>query len=86
MKLPEAVRASDLDWTILRPGGLTDESGTGRVRIESEPFGGRISRDDVASVLARLLPDPRAAGRILYLNGGPETIEDALESVLAERR
>jgi uncharacterized protein YbjT (DUF2867 family) len=78
----EAVRASDRDWTILRPGGLTDEPGTGRVRIESEPFSGRIARDDVAGVLARLLPDRRAHSRILYLNGGEDPIERALNDVL----
>jgi uncharacterized protein YbjT (DUF2867 family) len=82
----KAVAASDRDWTILRPGGLTDEPGTGSVRIAPEPFSGRIPRDDVASVLARLLPDPRALGRILYVNGGRESIEDAVESVLAARR
>lgn len=82
----EAVRASDRDWTILRPGGLTDEPGTGHVRIAADPFNGRIPRDDVAAVLARLLPDPRAFGRVLYLNGGSEPIGDAVESVLAARR
>ena len=82
----EAVVASDRDWTILRPGGLTDDPGTGRVRIATEAFNGRIPRDDVAGALARLLHDPRAIGRILYVNRGPETIEDALEGVLAARR
>ena len=35
-----AVRASNREWTIVRPGGLTDDSGTGRVRIDSAPFPG----------------------------------------------
>ena len=82
----EAVRASDRDWTVLRPGGLTDEPGSGRVRIESEPFGGRIARSDVAGVLARLLPDPRSYGSVLYLNGGEEPIEQALDRVLGTDR
>src|SRR5882762_41174 len=30
-----AVQASDLEWTILRPGALTDDPGTGRVRLET---------------------------------------------------
>ena len=79
----EAVRSSDRDWTILRPGGLTDDPGTGRVRIESAPFRGRIARDDVAAVVAQLLPDPRAVGRILYVNGGDDPIEQALARVLS---
>lgn len=82
----DAVRASDRDWTILRPGGLTDEPGTGRVRLKATAFGGRIPREDVASVLARLLPDRRANGSILYLNGGDEPIGEALEGVLGGRR
>ncbi len=82
----DAVRASDLDWTILRPGGLTDDAGSGRIRIALEPFNGRIPRDDVAAVLVRLLDDPRAVGRVLYVNGGSESIEEAVESVLAGGR
>lgn len=79
----EAVRGSDRDWSIVRPGRLTDDQGTGRVRIDSAPFRGSIPRDDVAAVLARLLHDPRASRRILYVNGGKEAIEQALEDVLS---
>lgn len=82
----EAVRASDRDWTVLRPGGLTDDSGSGRVRIESEPFSGRVARSDVAAVLAQLLPDPHSYGRVLYVNGGEEPIEEALDRVLGADR
>lgn len=78
-----AVQASDLDWTVVRPGGLTDDPGTGRVRLDSAPFRGRVPRDDVAAVLARLLSDPRAARRVLYVNGGSEPIDEALTRVLA---
>lgn len=78
----EAVRNSDREWTIVRPGRLTDEPGTDRVRIDSEPFRGEVARDDVAAVLARLLNDERAARRVLYVNGGEEPIERALERVL----
>lgn len=78
----EAVAASDRDWTVLRPGGLTDDPGTGRVRIDSRAFSGRVARDDVAAVLAGLLSDPRAYGQILYVNDGPDPIKDGLENVL----
>ena len=73
-----AVQASDREWTILRPGRLTDDPGTGRVRLQSEPFRGQIARDDVAEVLDALLQEPRTAGAILYLNEGDETIEQAI--------
>ena len=80
----EAVQSSDREWTILRPGGLTDEPATGRVRLSATPYRGRIPRDDVAAVLARLLPDPRAVGRVLYINGGDEPLDEALENALTE--
>lgn len=78
----QAVQASDRDWTIVRPGVLTDDPGTGRVRIDADPFRGEVTRDDVAAVLAALLHDPRASHRILYVNGGEQAIDTALEDVL----
>lgn len=77
-----ALAASDREWTILRPGGLTDDAGTGSVRIGSAPFSGPVPRDDVASVLARLLADSRSAGRVLYLSSGAQPIGQALDEVL----
>jgi uncharacterized protein YbjT (DUF2867 family) len=75
-----ALAASDREWTILRPGRLTDDPGTGRVRIASEPFRGDIPRDDVAAVLEALLHEPRSAGRTLYVNAGDDPVEWALEA------
>ena len=79
-----AVQASDREWTILRPGGLTDDAGTGSVRLGSTPFSGPVPRDDVASVLAGLLADSRSAGRVLYLSSGPQPIGAALDEVLGK--
>src|SRR3984885_7396875 len=78
-----AVRASERPWTIVRPGALTDDPGTGRIRIDTDPFRGQVTRDDVAEVLAAVLYDGRAVGRILYVNGGNEPIAEALDRVLA---
>jgi len=77
-----ALEASDREWTILRPGGLTDDAGTGSVRIGSTPFSGPVPRDDVASVLARLLTDSRSAGHVLYLSSGAQSIQQGLDEVL----
>lgn len=79
----EAVQTSDREWTIVRPGGLTDDPATGRVRIQSAPFRGSVPRDDVAAVLARLLHDPRFSRHVLYVNGGERPVEQALEAVLS---
>src|SRR4051812_14187450 len=52
----EYVIKSGLDYTIVRPGGLTDDQGTGRVQISTElGHRGKIPRDDVAAVLAAVL-------------------------------
>jgi uncharacterized protein YbjT (DUF2867 family) len=77
-----AVQASDRDWTVVRPGGLTDDPGTGRVRVETGPFHGRVPRDDVAAVLARLLSDPRARQHVLYVNGGSDPVEEAVSRAI----
>ncbi len=78
----EAVRASSLDWTILRPAQLLDTPGTDRVRLGSdlEPQG--VTRDDVAAVLAAVLDEPRAVGRQWDLVGGDASVRDALEAAL----
>jgi nucleoside-diphosphate-sugar epimerase len=78
-----AVKASDRAWTIVRPGRLTDEPGTGRVRIDTAPFRGEVSRDDVAEVLAAVLHEPRANHRVLYVNGGEDPVEDVLTHLLS---
>jgi nucleoside-diphosphate-sugar epimerase len=78
-----AVIESDRKWTILRPGRLTDGPGRGRVRIDQEPFRGEVPRDDVAAVLGRLVHDVRSDHRVLYVNGGEDPIEQALEKLLS---
>jgi nucleoside-diphosphate-sugar epimerase len=78
-----AVKGSDRGWSIVRPGRLTDEPGTGRVRIDTTPFRGDVSREDVAEVLAAVLHNPLATHRVLYVNGGEEPVADALGRVLA---
>src|ERR1700761_6301803 len=65
-----AGTASEREWVIVRPGRLTDDPGTGTARIETEPFRGEVSRDDVAAVLAAVLTDAGAPGRILDAHRG----------------
>jgi uncharacterized protein YbjT (DUF2867 family) len=77
----EAVAASGLDYTIVRPGRLTEDPGTGRVRIgESVPWG-EVSRDDVAAVLAATLREPATIGKTFELVGGEAEIEAALAAL-----
>jgi uncharacterized protein YbjT (DUF2867 family) len=78
----QAVMAGDLDWTVVRPGPLTDAPGTGTVRLETEPFRDDVTRDDVARVIAATLAEPRSAGLILYVADGDVPVEDALAATL----
>lgn len=77
-----AVMADDREWTILRPGRLTDDPGTGQVRIDTTPYRSEVPRDDVAAVLTAVLHQPGAAGRILYVNAGEEPLAQALAAAL----
>jgi uncharacterized protein YbjT (DUF2867 family) len=78
-----ALRASDRDWTIVRPVYLSDDPGGGRVDIRTAPLEGEVPRDDVASVLAAVVHEPRAAHATLYVSSGEAPIEQALERALA---
>ncbi|MGW1008662.1 SDR family oxidoreductase [Streptomyces termitum] len=78
----DAVRArTGLEWTVLRPGALTDDAGTGRVRLAAATGRGRISRDDVAAVLAELVETPGTAGLTLELVEGPTPVAVAVRDV-----
>jgi len=76
MAAEDALRArDDLDLTIVRPGRLTDDPGTGLVRLGpvggEPPVGyGEVPREDVAAVLLALLDAPASAGAVLDLIGG----------------
>ncbi|MEV5510460.1 NAD(P)H-binding protein [Streptomyces orinoci] len=77
----EDVRArAGLDWTILRPGSLTDDPGTGRVRLAESTGRGSVTRDDVAAVLAALLNEPGTAGRTLELVSGDTPVAEAVRA------
>jgi uncharacterized protein YbjT (DUF2867 family) len=69
----------DLDWTVLRPGRLTDEPGTGRVHLAAPPVpSGAVPRDDVAATLLALLDAPGSRGRTLELVSGGTPIAEAV--------
>jgi len=76
-----AVRGSDRQWTIVRPGVLTDDPGTGRVRLSIDPFRGAVAREDVAAVLDAVLGQRLAIEKIFYVNGGEDPIDQALAAI-----
>ncbi|MEV4946192.1 SDR family oxidoreductase [Streptomyces sp. NPDC053755] len=78
----DSVRSrSALDWTILRPGMLTDDAGTGLIRLEAHTGRGPVPRDDVAAVLAELVETPATAGLTLELVSGSVPVSVAVKAV-----
>jgi uncharacterized protein YbjT (DUF2867 family) len=75
------VRARPLDWTVLRPGRLTDDPGTGRVLLAPSVPRGAVTRDDVAAVLVELLDRPGTSGLVLELVGGDVAVADAVAAL-----
>lgn len=75
------LRGRDLDWTVLRPGSLTNDPGTGLVLLADKTGRGRITRDDVALVLAGLCDTPASIGRTLELIAGETPVAEALTSL-----
>jgi uncharacterized protein YbjT (DUF2867 family) len=78
----EALVASSLRWTIVRPGSLTDEPGMGLVDL-STGLGrrGSIPRDDVAAVLRACLDVPETAGLILEALAGDRDVDLAVRAL-----
>jgi uncharacterized protein YbjT (DUF2867 family) len=74
------LRARDLDWTVLRPGSLTDDPAVGTVQLSPDAPRGDVPRADVAAVLVALLDEPRSAGAVLQLIGGPTPVAEAVQA------
>jgi uncharacterized protein YbjT (DUF2867 family) len=67
-----------LDSTIVRPGHLTNDPGTGRVTIASQTGRGDIPREDVAAVLLAVLDTPATAGHTFEVVSGDTEIAEAV--------
>ncbi|MFJ4474466.1 SDR family oxidoreductase [Streptomyces xanthochromogenes] len=78
----DAVRShKNLDWTVLRPGMLTNDAGKGLVTLAASTGRGTIPRDDVAAVLAELVDSPATAGLTLELISGSAPVTVAVKGV-----
>ena len=78
----DRLRAAGLDYTILRPGKLTNDAGTGKIEL-AESLGryGDITRDDVAKLLLALVDAPASYNRTLEVLAGDTPIAEAIESL-----
>ena len=75
------LRGRDLDWTIVRPGGLTDDAGTGQVSVGRTVERGSVPRADVAEVIATALVEGTAVRTQFELVSGDLPISDALATI-----
>ncbi|MFS7246479.1 SDR family oxidoreductase [Rahnella inusitata] len=72
------LRKSGLDWTIIRPGPLTDDAATGLVTLSEHAGRGEVTREDVALVVVALLQTPSSTGKQWELRGGDTPVRDAV--------
>jgi uncharacterized protein YbjT (DUF2867 family) len=75
------LQKSGLEYTIVRPGYLTDDPGTGRIEAAPELRRGQIPRDDVAATLLAVLDAPNTIGKAFELLSGDTPIEEAVGSL-----
>jgi len=75
-----ALRDSGLDWTILRPGRLTDDRATGRVTLAPDAAPGDVTRADVAQVIATVLATDLGVGAQWNLVEGETPVAEAVEA------
>src|SRR5260221_1375331 len=78
-----ALEASGLEYTIVRPGGLTDDPPTGLVTIGSGLERGQVPRADVAAGLGPVLSAANAVGKAFELVSGKAPIEEAVAGLRA---
>ncbi len=75
------LRGTPLDWTVLGPGGLTLDAGTGHIAVGEELQGGKVSRDDVAAVAAAALADDSTVHKTIPFVAGSTPIDEALRQL-----
>ncbi|GAB2748257.1 SDR family oxidoreductase [Nocardioides pakistanensis] len=73
----EDLRGRDLDWTIVQPGRLTDDPGSGKVSLDPDAQPREIPRADVAHALAAALDSPATIRKQFTLLSGPVPVEEA---------
>lgn len=74
-----------LDWVIVRPGTLLDDTGSGKIRADVAIPYGEVSRDDVAATLAELIDQPNVNRIIIELTQGDTPVSDAVRRLAQER-
>jgi uncharacterized protein YbjT (DUF2867 family) len=77
----ERVLESGLSYTVVRPGGLTDDPGTGLVKVGTGVERGAVPREDVAATIVAVLETPNAVGKTFELVSGETPIDEAIRAL-----
>ena len=78
----EHLRKSELAWTILGPGSLTTDPGTGKIEVSDKPQRDSVPREDVAHVAAVVLGDLGTVDKTIQFNSGETPIAEAIEGAV----
>lgn len=77
----EWLKNTDLDYTIVHPGALTNEKGTGNVKVATELEINEVPREDIAAVIFQTIDDSELIGKQFQVVSGDTPIADALQTV-----
>jgi uncharacterized protein YbjT (DUF2867 family) len=73
------LRSSKLDYTIIAPGTLIDERGTGRVQVAKDlGFHGYLPREDLADSIIECLKNFNSIGKTIQVVSGGQKVKDAI--------
>lgn len=75
------LEGSGLDYTIIRPGKLTNDSGTGKIKVATDLEFEQVSREDVASAIIATLENDQTIGKAFDMVGGEIPIKGALKTL-----
>ncbi|WP_181347605.1 SDR family oxidoreductase [Thalassobacillus sp. CUG 92003] len=77
----EYLRGTELDYTIVRPGALTDEEPTDNIQVGKEVERGSVPRADVAKTMIQCLEEQSVFHKTFEMVSGDTPIEEALRSL-----
>lgn len=75
------LKSIGLDYTIVRPGLLLDEKGTGRITTENPSSKEGVPREDVAQLIVEVLRQDKSIGKIIEFNGGEFPINEVVRDL-----
>lgn len=77
----ERLRATDLDYTIIHPGLLTNDAALGKVTAAPTVEGGEVPREDIANVILACLENDATIGKEFQVVTGEDTVNKAIDKL-----